>query len=101
MSASISNPALPVQLPSQPSISKAYTPLFLFLRSLGNPSQWITCLACCPPSKEMTVFVVVDQFLKMAILTAFKKNVIAADTAKLFFERVWVHFGIPQTIISD
>jgi hypothetical protein len=23
------------------------------------------------------------------------------DTAKLFFERVWVHFGIPQTIISD
>jgi hypothetical protein len=21
--------------------------------------------------------------------------------AKLFFERVWVHFGIPQTIILD
>jgi hypothetical protein len=46
-------------------------------------------------------FLVVDQFSKMAILTANKKNIIAADTTKLFFERVWVHFGIPQTIISD
>jgi hypothetical protein len=48
-----------------------------------------------------SVFVVVDQFSKMAILAACKKNVTAAETAKLFFERVWVHFGIPQTIIFD
>jgi hypothetical protein len=47
------------------------------------------------------IFVVVDQFSKMTILTTYKKNIIAADTAKLLFERVWVHFGIPQTIISD
>jgi hypothetical protein len=47
------------------------------------------------------VFVVVDRFSKMAILTAYKKNITAADTAKLFFKRVWVHFGIPQAIISD
>jgi hypothetical protein len=47
------------------------------------------------------VFVVVDRFSKMAILTACKKNITVEDTAKLFFERVWVHFGIPQTIISD
>ena len=94
-SASISDLALPVPLPSQPSRSKAYTPLFLFSRSLGNPSQWIRCLACRPPSKEMTVFVVVDRFSKMAILTAYKKNGTMADTAKLFFERVWVQFGIP------
>ena len=47
------------------------------------------------------VFVFVDRFLKMAILTACKKNIIVEDTAKLFFKRVWVHFGIPQTIISD
>jgi hypothetical protein len=53
-SSSISNLALPLSLPRQPSRSKAYTPLFLFSRSLGNPSQWITCLACRPPSKEMT-----------------------------------------------
>jgi hypothetical protein len=47
------------------------------------------------------VFVVIDRFLKMAILTACKKNIMATDTAKIFFERVWIHFGIPQTIISD
>jgi hypothetical protein len=47
------------------------------------------------------VFVVNDRFFKMAILTTYKKNITSADTAKLFFERVWVHFGIPQTIISD
>jgi hypothetical protein len=37
----------------------------------------------------------------MAILTTCKKNITAADTTKLFFERVWVHFGIPQTIIFN
>jgi hypothetical protein len=47
------------------------------------------------------VFVVVDRFSKMAILTACKNNITAEDIAKIFFERVWVHFGIPQTIISD
>jgi hypothetical protein len=47
------------------------------------------------------VFVVVDRFSKMAILVAYKKSIIAEATAKLFFERVWVHFGIPQTIISN
>jgi hypothetical protein len=41
------------------------------------------------------VFVVVDQFSKMAILIACKKNIIVEDISKLFFERVWVHFGIP------
>jgi hypothetical protein len=46
----------PVPFPSQPSRSKAYTPLFLLPRSLGNPSQWITCLAFHPPSKEMIVY---------------------------------------------
>jgi hypothetical protein len=47
------------------------------------------------------VFVVVDRFSKMAILVACKKNITTEATAKLFFERVWVHFGIPQTIVSD
>jgi hypothetical protein len=41
------------------------------------------------------VFVVIDRFSKMTILTACKKNVTRTDTAKLFFERVCVHFGIP------
>jgi hypothetical protein len=47
------------------------------------------------------VFVIVDRFSKMAILTAYKKNVTVEDISNLFFEQVWVHFGIPQTIISD
>ena len=46
-------------------------------------------------------FVVVDHFSKMAILVACKKSITAKATTKLFFERVWVHFGIPQTIVSD
>jgi hypothetical protein len=46
------------------------------------------------------VFVVFDRFSKMVILVFCKKSIIAEATAKLFFERVWVHFGIPQTIVS-
>jgi hypothetical protein len=37
----------------------------------------------------------------MAILVACKKSITAKATAKLFFEQVWVHFGIPKTIVSD
>jgi hypothetical protein len=55
-STSISDLALLVPFPSQPSRSKTYTPLFLLLRGLGNPSQWITCLAFHPPSKAMIVY---------------------------------------------
>jgi hypothetical protein len=47
------------------------------------------------------VFVVVDHFSKMEIMVACKKSIAAEATAKLFFERVWVHFGIPQTIFSN
>ena len=47
------------------------------------------------------VFVVIDIFSKMAIMVACKKNITVEATAKLFFERVWVHFGIPQFVISD
>jgi hypothetical protein len=46
------------------------------------------------------VFLVVDCFSKMAIMVSYKKNITAEATAKLFFERVWVHFVIPQTIVS-
>jgi hypothetical protein len=47
------------------------------------------------------VFMVVDWFSKMAIITAYKNSITAVDNAKIFFERVWVHFRIPQTITSD
>ena len=47
------------------------------------------------------IFVVVDRFFKMAILIACKKNIIAEAMAKIFFEPIWVHFRLPETIISD
>jgi hypothetical protein len=47
------------------------------------------------------VFVVVDHFSKVAILVACKKSITVEATAKLLFERVLVHFGIPHTIVSD
>jgi len=47
------------------------------------------------------VFLVVNRFSKMAIMAACKKNITAEGTTKLFFEWVWVHFGIPQSIILD
>jgi len=47
------------------------------------------------------VFVVVDRFSKMEILVAYKKNITAEATTKIFFEWVWVYFGIPKTIVSD
>jgi hypothetical protein len=46
------------------------------------------------------VLVVVDRFYKMAILSACRKRITIEATAKLLFERVSVHFGIPQTIVS-
>jgi IS30 family transposase len=47
------------------------------------------------------VFMVVDRFSKMAILVTCKKSITAEVTSRLFFDRVWVHFGIPKTIVSD
>jgi hypothetical protein len=46
------------------------------------------------------VFAVVDHFSKMVIMVACKKSITTKAISKIFFERVWVHFGIPQTIVS-
>jgi hypothetical protein len=37
----------------------------------------------------------------MGIPIASKESITAEDTTKIFFEWVWVHFGIQQTIISN
>jgi hypothetical protein len=47
------------------------------------------------------VFLFFDRFSKMAILVTCKKSITVETTAKLFFERVWIHFGILQTIVFD
>jgi hypothetical protein len=40
-------------------------------------------------------------FSKMAIMTTCKKSITSEANVKLFFEQLWVHFGIPKTIVSD
>jgi hypothetical protein len=47
------------------------------------------------------LYVVVDRFNKMCILMPFKKQITTEQTANLFFQYVWVHFGLPTSIISD
>ena len=78
-----------------------YTPL----PTLDRPWESILMdyISGLPSTKQGNdcVFVVVDIFSKMAILVSCKKNIIANTTTKLFFERVCVYFGIPQTIVSD
>jgi hypothetical protein len=87
---------------SRTSIKKKalYTPLL----TLERPWESISMdyMSGLPSTKKGNdcVLVVVDRFFNMAILTACKKSVTSTDTTKLFFKRVWVHFGIPQTIIS-
>ena len=47
------------------------------------------------------VYVVVDRFNKMCILIPCSKQITVEQTAKLFFEHIWVHFGLPMSIVSD
>ena len=47
------------------------------------------------------LYVVVVRFSKMVILVAYRKAISIEETTKLFFEHVWVHFGLPKTIISN
>lgn len=47
------------------------------------------------------LFMVVDRFSKMCILIPCKKTVTGQEVANLFFTYVWVHFGLPTSIISD
>ena len=47
------------------------------------------------------LYVVVDRFSKMYILMPCKKQIIAEQTAQVFFQNVWAHFGLPTSIVSD
>jgi hypothetical protein len=47
------------------------------------------------------LYVVVDRFSKMCILMPCTKQVTKEQTAQLFFQNVWVHFGLPKSIIFD
>jgi hypothetical protein len=47
------------------------------------------------------LYVVVDRFRKMCILMPCTKQVTAEQTTQMFFQNVWVHFGLPKSIIYD
>jgi hypothetical protein len=45
------------------------------------------------------LYIVVDSFSKMCILIPCKKQITAEHTANIFFQHVWVHFGLPTSIV--
>jgi hypothetical protein len=47
------------------------------------------------------LYVVVDRFNKMCILMPCKKKITAEHTTNLFFQYVWLHFGLRTSIVSD
>ena len=47
------------------------------------------------------LYVVVDRFRKMCLLMPCKKTITAEQTSNIFFQNVWVHFGLPTSIVSD
>jgi hypothetical protein len=47
------------------------------------------------------LYVVVDRFHKMCVLIPCKNQFIAKQTTQMFFENVWVHFGLPTSIVFD
>jgi hypothetical protein len=46
-------------------------------------------------------YIVVDRFSNMCILMPCKKKIIDEQIANIFFQYVWVHFGLPISIITD
>ena len=88
---------------SKPSNRKLglYTPLPD--SSLPRESVSIDFVGGLPMSKKGHdyLYVVVDRFSKMYILMPCKKLITTEMTAHFFFQNVWVHFGLPTSIISN
>lgn len=78
--------------------------LYTLVPTPNNPQELVSMdyILGFPSTKhgKNCVFVVVDRFSKMAILALCKKSITNESTNKLFFECVWVHFGLQHTIIS-
>ena len=47
------------------------------------------------------LYVVVDHFNKMCVLMPYKRQITTEQNENMFFQNVWVHFGLPTSIISD
>ena len=55
----------------------------------------------CTKKGHDAIWVVVDRFSKMLHISPTTSKVTAADTAQLFFERVFAAHGLPKEVISD
>ena len=88
---------------SKPSNRKLglYTPLLVSSRPWESISM--DFVGGLPMSRKGHdyLYVVVDRFSKMCILMPCNKQITAEQTAHMFFQNVWVHFGLPMSIISD
>ena len=88
---------------SKPSNRKLglYTPLPI----LSHPweSVLMDFVGGFPLSRKVHdyLYVVIDRFSKMCILMPCKKHITTKQIAHCFFQHVWVHFGLPTSIVSD
>ena len=55
-----------------------------------------------PPSEGLdAIYVCVDRLTKMARFIPTKTTITAEGTARLFYQHVWKHHGLPTDIVSD
>lgn len=47
------------------------------------------------------MYVVVDRFRKMCIITPFNKKIRFEQACHIVFKNIWVHFGLATSIVSD
>jgi hypothetical protein len=94
---------MPIYTISKPTIKKQgiYTPFATPNNNWDSISMDYMCVLPSTKHGNECVFVIVDQFSKMAIFTPYKKSIIFEATVNLFFEIFWVHFELPHIVISD
>lgn len=88
---------------SNPSNRKIglYTPLPILSQSWESVSMdFVRGLPMSRKGHDY-LYVIVDRFSKMCILVPCKKQVIDEYTAFLFIHHIWVHFGLPKSIVLD
>ena len=88
---------------SKPSNRKhgLYTPLLAPSHPWGSTLIYFVCGLHMSRKGHDYLYVVVDRFKKMFILMACKKTITTEQTVKIFFQNVWIHFGLPTSIVSD
>jgi len=78
-----------------------YTPLHVSSHPIESVSMDFVGSFHLSRRKHDDFYVIVDWFIKMCVLMPCKMHVTIEQTAHLFFQFVWVHFGFPISIVSD